>query len=81
MIVAGWNCPDADDARWRVVARRLPLGPISEAAHWEPWLERRYPNFRNLNVDIPTLIMASQGVPKTFSELCRTIALGPHPST
>lgn len=81
VIVAGWNCPDADDARWRAVARHLPLGPISDAAHWEAWLERRYPNFRDLNVDIPTLIMASQGVPKTFSELCRTIALRPPAST
>ena len=62
-------------------SRHAKSGPISEAAHWEPWLERRYPNFHNLKVDIPTLIMASQGVPKTFSELCRTIALGPQAST
>jgi hypothetical protein len=33
MIVAGQpKLPDAEDVRWRLVAQRLPLGPINEAA-------------------------------------------------
>jgi len=75
MIVAGQPpLPDAWDIRWRAVAQRLPLGPINEAALWKPWIEKRYPGFREREVDLPTLVMASGGVPKTFSDLCRVIA-------
>ena len=73
VLVAGTRCPDADDIRWRNVARHLPLGPISDAAHWEPWLERRYPNFRDRKIDVQTLVHATHGVPKTFADLCKTI--------
>jgi hypothetical protein len=74
VIVAGHRCPEAEDPRWRRLARPLPLGPISDAAHWEQWLARRYPEFRNLGVDIPTLVLVSGGVPRIFSDLCKSIA-------
>jgi hypothetical protein len=75
MIVAGQPpLPDIEDVRWRAVAQRLVLGPIKEAAHWKQWIEKRYPGFRERNVDLPTLVMASAGVPKTFSDMCRVIA-------
>jgi hypothetical protein len=75
MIVAGQPpLPDAEDVRWREVTQRLPLGPINEAALWKPWIERRYPGFSERRVDLPTLVLASRGVPKTFSDLCRVIA-------
>jgi hypothetical protein len=73
VLVAGTSCPDADDIRWRNVARHLPLGPISDAAHWEPWLERRYPNFRDRKIDVQTIIHGTQGVPKTFTDFCKAI--------
>jgi hypothetical protein len=74
VLVAGTSCPDADDIRWRNVARQLPLGAISDAAYWMPWLERRYPNFRDGKVDVQTIILATQGVPKFFAEMCKSIA-------
>jgi hypothetical protein len=74
VIVAGHRCPEVDDARWRGLARRLSLGPIHQVEAWEKWLLHRYPNFRELKVDVPTLVMVSGGVPKTFSNFCRTIA-------
>lgn len=73
VLVAGISCPDADDIRWRNVTRHLPLGPIPDATHWEPWLERRYPNFRHGNVDVKTIILAARGIPKTFTDLCKSI--------
>ena len=51
MIVAGQPpLPDIEDVRWRAAAQRLVLGPIKEAAHWKPWIEKRYPGFRERNV-------------------------------
>jgi hypothetical protein len=77
VIVAGHRCPEPHDPRWRTLARHLTLGPIEEPAHWERWLARRYPDFADKDVDVRTLVMASGGVPKTFSDLCRTIAESP----
>jgi hypothetical protein len=74
VIVAGQLCPEPSSATWRGFARYLSLGPIKEPANWLPWIERQYPGFQSLNVDIPTLVMAADGVPKTLSDLCRTIA-------
>lgn len=74
VIVAGQLCPDPSSATWRRFARCLSLGPIKEPSYWAPWIERQYPNFQSLNVDIRTLVMAAGGVPKTLSDLCRTIA-------
>ena len=74
VIVAGQLCPDPSSAPWRGFARCLSLGPIKEAANWVPWIDRQYPDFQSLKVDIHTLVMAADGVPKTLSDLCRTIA-------
>ena len=80
VIVAGQPpLPEPEDIRWRTVAQRLPLGPITEAAYWEPWIEKHYPALHG-QVDLLTLVRASAGVPKTFSDLCHTIAQGA-PST
>lgn len=80
VIVAGQpRLPDVNDIRWRTVAQHLPLGPIREVALWQPWLERRYPDFDKHKADLSTLVLASGGVPKTFSDLCKTIAAQPLP--
>jgi hypothetical protein len=73
IVVAGQSeLPNVDDVRWRAVARRLSLGPIHEVAHWEPWVQRRFPNF-GTEISIHTLVLVSQGVPKIFFEMCRML--------
>jgi SEFIR domain-containing protein len=74
LIVAGQECPDPDDMRWRGLTHSLPLGPIKDPALWKPWIDLKYPKFRERSIDLVTLVMASGGVPKTFSDMCRTIA-------
>ena len=75
VIVAGQLCPDPSCAPWRGFARYLFLGPITQPSYWKPWIERKYPHFQNFNVDVPTIVMAAGGVPKTLSDLCRTTAV------
>jgi hypothetical protein len=80
VIVAGQpRLPDPQEMRWRTVARRLRLGPIREVADWEPWISRRYPDFAKRKVDVSTLVWASGGVPRPFTDMCRTIANQPLP--
>jgi len=81
VLVAGQPpLPAPTEFRWQAVARHLPLGPITEPIHWQPWIDWHYPHFRQLNVEISmliaSLVLASAGVPKTFSELCKTVDRG-----
>lgn len=41
VIVAGQRTPDFANTGWRALARHLPLAPITDAEHWEPWVKRR----------------------------------------
>ncbi len=73
VIVAGQKVPDYANAGWRDLARHLPLEPITEIEHWEPWVERRYPDFRDKGVHLATVVMAANGNPALISTLCETI--------
>jgi hypothetical protein len=76
VIVAGQRSPDFRNAGWRNLARHLPLAPITEAAHWEPWIERRYPSFRSKRADLSTVLMIAGGNPAVVSASCEAIAKG-----
>jgi SEFIR domain-containing protein len=73
VIVAGQRVPDPARAFWRELARLLQLGPITELAHWEPWIERRYPSFRHKGVDLPTVLMIARGNPAVIATICEAI--------
>ena len=73
VIVAGQKVPDYASAGWRNLIRHLPLEPITDIKHWEPWVERRYPGFRDKGAHLPTVVMAANGNPALISTLCETI--------
>jgi hypothetical protein len=73
VIVAGQKVPDYASAGWRDLVRHLPLEPITDIEHWEPWVERRYPGFRDKGAHLPTVVMAANGNPALISTLCETI--------
>jgi hypothetical protein len=52
----------------------LQLGPITELEHWKPWIERRYPSFRDKRVDLPTVLMIAHGNPAVIATSCEAIA-------
>jgi hypothetical protein len=74
VIVAGQRVPDSASAFWRELARHLPLSPITELEHWEPWIERRYPSFRHKGAHLPTVLMIAQGNPAVIATVCEAIA-------
>jgi hypothetical protein len=74
VIIAGQWVPEHGRTRWRDLARHLPLDPITEIGHWEPWVERRYPRFREKGAHLPTLLMISQGNPAVVSAACEAIS-------
>lgn len=73
VIVAGQRAPDYANAGWRALARRLPLAPITAVEHWEPWIERRYPDFRAKGAHLPTVLMVARGNPAVVSASCDAI--------
>lgn len=74
VIVSGQEKPDVPGAGSRDLARHLPLDPITDTAAWEPWIERRYPQFRNKGCHLPTLLMITGGNPAVVSAACEAIA-------
>ncbi|MHB9009178.1 MAG: SEFIR domain-containing protein, partial [Limisphaerales bacterium] len=74
VIVAGQKSPDFANAGWRNLARHLPLAPITEAEHWEPWISRRYPDFQAKGADLRTVLMYARGNPSVVATVCEGIA-------
>jgi KaiC/GvpD/RAD55 family RecA-like ATPase len=74
VIVAGQRVPDPMSSFWRELARHLQLGPITELEHWEPWIERRYPTFRDKGAHLPTVLMIAHGNPAVITTSCEAIA-------
>jgi hypothetical protein len=72
VIIAGQKVPDK--ARWRDLAHHLCLEAITEIAHWEPWIERRYPRFSAKGAHLPTVLMFAQGNPAVMSAACEAIS-------
>jgi hypothetical protein len=73
VIVAGQVVPDAAHAVWRDDSRRVCLEPITRVEHWEGWLARKFPSFREKKADINTILMATGGNPKVVAELFQAI--------
>ena len=73
VIVSGQRTPDYANAAWRDLARHLVLAPITDAALWEPWIERRYPGFRAKGAHLPTVLMSSGGNPGVVNSTCAAI--------
>lgn len=76
VIIAGQRVPEHLNAGWRDLARHLPLEPITEIEHWEPWVERHYPGFRDKGAHLPTGLMYARGNPAVVSAFCEAIAKG-----
>jgi hypothetical protein len=74
VIVAGQRVPDSASAFWRELARHLQVEPITELEHWEAWIERRYPSFRQKGVDLPTVLMIAHGNPAVIATSCEAVA-------
>jgi hypothetical protein len=74
VIIAGQKVPDFTKASWRDLARYLPLKPINEIEHWEPWIERRFPDFRSRGAHLPTVVMVAKGNPALISVSCEVIS-------
>lgn len=75
VIVAGQRVPNRVAAPWRDLSRHIPLAPITELAHWVPWVERRYPGFDHAR-HLPTVVALAKGNPLTVSSYCETLAAG-----
>ncbi|MDX2503089.1 MAG: TIR domain-containing protein [Gammaproteobacteria bacterium] len=73
VILAGQQVPHFSTLGWRDFARHYQLQPITEIEQWQPWVERRYPEFRGKDVHLPTIIMSTLGVPGVVKETCDTI--------
>jgi hypothetical protein len=73
VVVAGQRTPDFVNAGWCDLARHMTLAPITEAAHWEPWIQQRYPSLRAKGVHLPTVIMIARGNPAVVSASCEAM--------
>ncbi|AUB83350.1 SEFIR domain-containing protein [Candidatus Thiodictyon syntrophicum] len=73
VIVAGQQVPSRTAAPWRDLAQHIPLQPITEVAHWVPWIERRYPNLAH-EKHLDTILLYTGGNPAAVSSFCDTIA-------
>jgi hypothetical protein len=76
VIVAGQKVPVYTNALWRGLMRHLPLEPITELDQWEPWVDRRYPDFRHKGAHLPTVLMIARGNPGVIAAACEAIAKG-----
>jgi hypothetical protein len=75
VIIAGQKVPDYNKARWRNLARHLPLEPITEIADWEPWIEQRYPGFSDKYLPaLPAVLKLAKGNPEVMSNSCETLS-------
>jgi hypothetical protein len=74
VIVAGQRVPDYGKAVWRHLALHLPLSPITEIEHWQPWVQRRYPEFQQKGAHLPTVLMMANGNPLVISSACEAIS-------
>jgi hypothetical protein len=74
VIIAGQKVPDFTRAGWHDLVRYLPLKPINEIEHWEPWIERHFPDFRNKGAHLPTVVMFAEGNPAVISGACEVIS-------
>lgn len=76
VIVAGQRIPESASTSWSELTRCLQLEPITKLEHWEPWIERRYPKFRQKGAHIPTVLIIANGNPAVVATLCKVIANG-----
>jgi hypothetical protein len=74
VIVAGQRVPDYGRAIWGDLALHLRLSPITEIEQWQPWIEQRYPEFKQKGAHLPTLLMIANGIPLTISGFCEAIS-------
>jgi SEFIR domain len=74
VVVAGQEAPDFERAVWRDLARHLPLSPITDPEHWEPWVARHYPDLQRKGAHLPTVLMIAEGNPGVVSSYCAAIA-------
>jgi hypothetical protein len=74
VIVAGQRVPDFGRAIWGGLAFHLPLSPITEIEHWQPWIEQRYPEFTQKGAHLPTVLMIANGNPLVISGFCEAIS-------
>lgn len=74
VIVAGQETPDFEKAVWKDLARHLPLSPITDPLHWEPWVARHYPGLQRKGAHLPTVLMIAEGNPGVVSSYCAAIA-------
>jgi hypothetical protein len=74
VIVAGQKVPDFGREIWADFALHLPLSPIKEIEHWQPWIEHRYPEFKQKGADLPTVLMIANGNPLIISGFCEAIS-------
>lgn len=74
VIVAGKKVPNFANAVWRDSSHHIPLTPITDPAHWEPWVEQRYPGFRDTGAHLPTALKLAGGNPGLFSIYCEILA-------
>ncbi len=74
VIVAGKKVPNFANAVWRDSSRHIPLTPITDPADWEPWVEQRYPGFREKGAHLPTVLMVTKGIPAIVDATCKAIA-------
>jgi hypothetical protein len=76
VIVAGQRIPKSASTSWSELTRCLQLEPITEPEHWEPWIDRRYPKFRQQGAHLPTVLMSARGNPALVATLCEAIGNG-----
>lgn len=74
VILGGREVPDRKSAGWRDLARPLSLEPITQLEHWERWIARRYPAFRDKGAHLPTIMMVARGNPGVVAAACEAIA-------
>lgn len=74
VIIAGQQVPDFRVASWRDLGRYLPLKPIMEIEHWEPWVNRHCPDFWKKGAHLPTVVMLAEGNPAVVSSACEAIS-------
>lgn len=74
VLVAGQESPDRKRALWKDQSQHFRLGPITETKAWEDWVRRRFPRLESADIDINTLVLASEGVPGAMAVFCSGIA-------
>ena len=74
VILAGQETPKLSSLGWSDLAKHFQLKPITEIEHWQSWVERRHPNFKDKGAHLPTVIMLAQGVPGIVASSCNFIA-------